>query len=149
IYLKVNKILHISLTAGFPIIKRKFQVSLEVRIMDTGDIPWCCIGDKTVQKTIYNYITKMMHYSHSTDWCLCNITGELESGALSLSPKILPIDPLMESEDLSCLTWLDQQPPCSVIYIAFVSFTVFYPNQLKELALGLDLHKQAFFVGCA
>lgn len=141
---------------GFPIIKGKFQLSPRMPTMDVADIPWSCIGDKTSQKIVYDYITKTIHYSYLADWCLCNTTSELETGALSLSPKILPIGPLTESgdelrsmgqlwkEDLSCLSWLDQQPPCSVIYIAFGSFTIFNPNQLKELALGLDLTNRPF-----
>jgi len=125
--------------------------------MDTSHIPWYCIGNSTEQKKIiYNYITKFMFCSHLTDWWLCNTSSELEPAALSLSPKILPIGPLMESgdefrslgqfweEDLSCLNWLHQQPPCSVVYIAFGSFTVFDPRQLKELALGLDLTNRPF-----
>lgn len=143
--------------SGFPIIKGEFQLSPAMPIMNSADIPWCCIGDTTVQKTIYDYIAKFMDYVHLTDWWLCNTTSELEHGALSLSPKILPVGPvLMESrnefrsvgqfweEDLSCLNWLDQQPPSSVIYIAFGSFTIFDSIQLKELALGLDLTNKPF-----
>ncbi|XP_027351428.1 UDP-glycosyltransferase 83A1-like [Abrus precatorius] len=143
-------------TFGFPIVKGKFQLSPRMPVMDTADIPWCCIGDSTEQKIIYNYIANMMQYSQLTDWWLCNSNSELELGALSLSPKILPIGPLKEiddefrslgqfwEEDLSCLTWLDQQSPCSVIYIAFGSFTVFDPDQFKELALGLELTNKSF-----
>ncbi|KAI4346662.1 hypothetical protein L6164_007540 [Bauhinia variegata] len=47
-------------------------------------------------------------------------------------------------EDMSCITWLDRQPPCSVIYVAFGSFTLFNPNQFKELALGLELTNRPF-----
>lgn len=47
-------------------------------------------------------------------------------------------------EDLSCLNWLDQQPTCSVIYVAFGSFTIFDLNQLTELALGLNLANRPF-----
>ena len=47
-------------------------------------------------------------------------------------------------EDLSCLSWLNQQPPCSVIYVAFGSYSVFYPHQFKELALALELTNRPF-----
>ncbi|KAL2329885.1 hypothetical protein Fmac_017466 [Flemingia macrophylla] len=116
---------------GFPITKGKFQLSPAMPIMEEASFPWYSMGDTTV---------------------------ELEPGALNLCPKILPVGPvLMESggdelksvgrlweEDLSCLNWLDQKPPCSVIYVAFGSFTVFDLNQLKELALGLDLTNRPF-----
>ncbi|XP_028769697.1 UDP-glycosyltransferase 83A1-like [Neltuma alba] len=94
----------------------------------------------------------------SDDWWLCNSIYELEPGAFSLYPKILPIGPLMKSheslstqslgqfweEDKSCLKWLDQQPPCSVIYVAFGSFTEFNTSQFQELALGLELTQRPF-----
>ncbi|RYR60471.1 hypothetical protein Ahy_A04g017537 isoform A [Arachis hypogaea] len=139
-----------------PIKKGKFQLSPEMPIMDTDNTPWCNnFGDLTSQKTIYYYISKMMQHSHLTDWWLSNTTSELEPAALSLCPKILPIGPLMEStefrslgqfweEDLSCLNWLNEQPPCSVIYVAFGSFTVFDPRQFEELALGLELTNMPF-----
>ncbi|XP_057756697.1 UDP-glycosyltransferase 83A1-like [Arachis stenosperma] len=141
---------------GLPIKKGKFQLSPEMPIMDTDNTPWCNnFGDLTSQKTIYYYISKMMQHSHLTDWWLSNTTSELEPAALSLCPKILPIGPLMEStefrslgqfweEDLSCLNWLNEQPPCSVIYVAFGSFTVFDRRQFEELALGLELTNMPF-----
>ncbi|KAL2329886.1 hypothetical protein Fmac_017467 [Flemingia macrophylla] len=143
---------------GIPIIEEKFQLSPTMPFLETTNIPWCTIGDTTVQKTIYDYLARYMNVTHLTNWWICSTTSELEYGALSLCPKILPIGPiLMESgddklrslgqfweEDLSCLNWLDQQPPCSIIYIAFGSTTFFYPNQLKELALGLGLTKKPF-----
>ncbi|KAL6003438.1 hypothetical protein ACLOJK_023665 [Asimina triloba] len=42
-------------------------------------------------------------------------------------------------EDSTCLTWLDQQPEDSVIYVAFGSLTIFNQYQFQELALGLVL----------
>ncbi|KAK7295446.1 hypothetical protein RJT34_18355 [Clitoria ternatea] len=140
---------------GLPVKNRKFQILPGMPIMDTADIPWC-IGDSTSMKIIFDYVVRLVQWSHLTDWRLCNTTSDLEPEALSLCPKILPIGPLMESddnlrslgqfweEDLSCLSWLDQQPPCSVIYIAFGSFTVFDPLQFKELALGLELTNKSF-----
>ncbi|KAL8234049.1 hypothetical protein R6Q59_020149 [Mikania micrantha] len=43
-----------------------------------------------------------------------------------------------------CLTWLDQQPVCSVIYVAFGSITLLDQAQFEELALGLELTKKSF-----
>ncbi|KAJ0099478.1 hypothetical protein Patl1_21778 [Pistacia atlantica] len=47
-------------------------------------------------------------------------------------------------EDSTCLKWLDEQPPQSVIYVAFGSFTVFDQIQFQELALGLELTNRPF-----
>ncbi|RDX61738.1 UDP-glycosyltransferase 83A1, partial [Mucuna pruriens] len=82
-------------------------------------------------------------------------THELEPETL-----FLPIGPLLRShdntsaatksmgqfwkEDLSCMSWLDQQPYRSVLYVAFGSFTHFDQNQFNELALGLDLTNRPF-----
>ncbi|KAF5791973.1 putative 7-deoxyloganetic acid glucosyltransferase [Helianthus annuus] len=69
---------------------------------------------------------------------------------------ILPIGPLLASnrlakqtgyfwkEDPTCLTWLDQQPAHSVIYVAFGSFTLMDRNQFHELAIGLELTNRPF-----
>ncbi|KAG5226991.1 UDP-glycosyltransferase 83A [Salix suchowensis] len=70
-------------------------------------------------------------------------------GAFSFTPNILPVGPLLASnrlgdqvgyfwaEDSTCLKWLEKQPPNSVVYIAFGSFTVFDQAQFQELALRL------------
>ncbi|CAJ1831210.1 unnamed protein product [Sphenostylis stenocarpa] len=47
-------------------------------------------------------------------------------------------------EDTSCLEWLDQQLPQSVVYVSFGSMAVIGPNQFKELALGIDLLDKPF-----
>ncbi|KAH1249033.1 UDP-glycosyltransferase 83A1 [Glycine max] len=70
---------------------------------------------------------------------------------------ILPIGPLLNTnnatarslgkfheEDLSCMSWLDQQPHCSVTYVAFGSISLFDQNQFNELALALDLANGPF-----
>ncbi|XP_057756983.1 UDP-glycosyltransferase 83A1-like [Arachis stenosperma] len=140
---------------GFPIKKGKFQLSPKMPNMNITDMPWSCFSDASSQKTIFHYLARSIQWSHLTDWWISNTTIELEPGALSLCPKILPIGPIKESpkfrslgqfwqEDHSCLSWLDQQPPCSVIYVAFGSFTIFDPNQFKELALGLELTNRPF-----
>ncbi|CAL5370724.1 unnamed protein product [Camellia sinensis] len=90
------------------------------------------------------------------NWLICNSASELEPAAFSLFRNILPIGPLLSTnrhgksagsfweEDSTCLEWLDQHPPDSVIYVAFGSFTVFYYKQFQELALGLELTNRPF-----
>ncbi|RYQ86024.1 hypothetical protein HN51_060132 [Arachis hypogaea] len=110
---------------------------------------------------VINIILESMKTLESTEWCLCNSTPDLEPGALSFVPKLLPIGPLLRTygydqgvserslgqfweEDFSCLNWLDQQPRGSVIYVAFGSTTLFDEKQFKELALGLELTNRPF-----
>lgn len=90
------------------------------------------------------------------DWILCNSSHELEPGALKLVPRCVPIGPLLASnrlgqsagnfwtEDSASLSWLDQQPPNSIIYVAFGSSTFLDETQFKELALGLEFTNRPF-----
>ncbi|KAM1460929.1 hypothetical protein ACFX15_044478 [Malus domestica] len=90
------------------------------------------------------------------DWLLCNSAYDLEPATFTFTPEILTIGPLLASrrlgnsagyfwpQDLTCLEWLDQQPPNSVIYVAFGSFTIFKPTQFKELALALEFSERPF-----
>ncbi|XP_058008160.1 UDP-glycosyltransferase 83A1-like [Hevea brasiliensis] len=84
------------------------------------------------------------------------IVHDFETGAFTLAPKILPIGALLAGsregdsvgcfwpEDLNCSKWLDQQPPKSVIHVAFGSFTIFDKTQFQELALELELSCRPF-----
>ncbi|CAK9135697.1 unnamed protein product [Ilex paraguariensis] len=47
-------------------------------------------------------------------------------------------------EDRSCLTWLDSQPPKSVIYVSFGSITIVTRDQLLEFWYGLVNSGQRF-----
>ncbi|XP_061369304.1 UDP-glycosyltransferase 83A1-like [Gastrolobium bilobum] len=145
---------------GFPVTKRKFQISPSMPAMDTGLIWWSNLHDSKTEKKIFDYLVHCTQTFNMTEWWLCNTTYELEPGALSFNPKLLPVGPLLRSydntcvtsrslgqfweKDLSCMSWLDQQPHCSVTYVAFGSFTLFDQNQFKELALGLDLTNRPF-----
>ncbi|KAL0318758.1 UNVERIFIED_CONTAM: UDP-glycosyltransferase 83A1 [Sesamum angustifolium] len=91
-------------------------------------------------------------------WLLCNTSYELESSVCDLNPKLLPVGPLLNTsnckstgnfssflcEDTSCLSWLNEKPFASVVYISFGSLAVFSQHQLDELALGLELSGQPF-----
>ncbi|BAT83301.1 hypothetical protein VIGAN_04043000 [Vigna angularis var. angularis] len=128
--------------------QQEIQLSPNMPVMDAEDLPWGGFAKK-----FFPHIVKEMKNLEFGEWWLCNSTSDLEPGAVSVSPKFLPIGPLMESdsnkssfweEDTTCLTWLDQQPPESVVYVSFGSIAILEPNQFKEVALGLDLLKRPF-----
>ncbi|KAH0673297.1 hypothetical protein KY284_024384 [Solanum tuberosum] len=49
-----------------------------------------------------------------------------------------------EKNGFPCLDWLDKQPPKSVLYVSYDMLTSFSDEQIKELAMGLELSKQKF-----
>nr|XP_016433449.1 PREDICTED: zeatin O-xylosyltransferase-like [Nicotiana tabacum] len=58
---------------------------------------------------------------------------------------ILPIKLLpYNKKNEYCLEWLNKQPPKSVLYVSFGTTTSFSDEQIKELAMGLELSKQNF-----
>ncbi|KAJ1398772.1 UDP-glucuronosyl/UDP-glucosyltransferase [Sesbania bispinosa] len=149
---------------GLPATKKAFQISPSMPTMDTRALFWLTVnGSISFKKTIFNYLMHCMRALNLADWWLCNTTYELERGALSFIPKFLPIGPILKSnldnntnainarsmgqfweEDLSSISWLNQQPHHSVLYVAFGSFTLFTQNQFIELALGLELTNRPF-----
>ncbi|XP_019078095.1 UDP-glycosyltransferase 83A1-like [Vitis vinifera] len=86
---------------------------------------------------------------------LLSIPNLINDGIIS-NEDIIPIGPLLASnrlgnsignfwpEDPTCLKWLDQQPPCSIIYVVFGSLTIFNKQQFQELAMGLELSNRPF-----
>ncbi|ESW11485.1 hypothetical protein PHAVU_008G034000 [Phaseolus vulgaris] len=127
--------------------KQEIQLSPTMPKMDTAHFPW-----RGFKKIFFDNLVQEMQTLELGEWWLCNTTYDLEPGAFSLSPKFLPIGPLVENsnrssfweEDTACLEWLDQQPAQSVVYVSFGSLAVMDPNQFKELALGLDLLDKPF-----
>ncbi|KAH1265393.1 UDP-glycosyltransferase 83A1 [Glycine max] len=134
--------------------EKRIRISPSMPEMDTEDFFWLNMGHPLTGKKVLKYLEHCTRNLHLTEWWLCNTTHELEPGTLSFVPKILPIGPLLRShtksmgqfweEDLSCMSWLDQQPHGSVLYVAFGSFTLFDQNQFNELALGLNLTNRPF-----
>ncbi|KAJ4780656.1 Glycosyltransferase [Rhynchospora pubera] len=92
------------------------------------------------------------------DGILINTFEELESKAVkalrsgmwsSKMPPVYCIGPLITQGDNSepkheCLTWLDSQPKGSVIFLCFGSMGAFLPEQIKQLAIGLENSRQRF-----
>ena len=124
--------------------------------INTANLPWACMGDSTAQRLVSKYLLRNSISITVADWLICNSTYDLEPEAFTLAQTLLPVGPLLASnrqantaghfwpEDSTCLEWLDQQPACSVIYVAFGSFTVFDKAQFRELALGLELCNRPF-----
>ncbi|KAL7190599.1 hypothetical protein ACSBR2_022807 [Camellia fascicularis] len=141
---------------GTPIKKQMIQLSPTMPAIHTSKLGWACIGDLATNKAAFETVSRNNESVKAANWLICNSALELEPAAFSLFPNILPIGPLLSTnrhgksagsfweEDSTCLEWLDQHPPDSVIYVAFGSFTVFDYKQFQELALGLELTNRPF-----
>ncbi|KAL5582178.1 hypothetical protein UlMin_014620 [Ulmus minor] len=143
---------------GIPTKKQMIKLINGMPALETSELPWLLGNNPTSQKFVFEYSGRFIQGCKLTDWWLCNTTYNLDSAALSLFPKLLPIGPLnmanqaiehrsqaqFWAEDSSCLNWLDQQAPSSVIYVAFGSITVHDQTQFDELALGLELTGKPF-----
>ncbi|XP_060213342.1 hydroquinone glucosyltransferase-like [Lycium barbarum] len=87
-----------------------------------------------------------------------NSFEDLEPGAINAlheeepgKPPVYAVGPLIHTDDQSskaegmeCLTWLDEQPCNSVLYISFGSGGTLSYEQLVELAMGLEMSEQRF-----
>ncbi|CAH1413199.1 unnamed protein product [Lactuca virosa] len=132
------------------------QLSETMPPIKPTDLSWACFEDLPTVEAVFQVVREAVEAARLTEWYICNSTTELEPAAFSLYPQLLPIGPLLASnrlgdqaghfwqEDSTCLEWLDQQKSCSVIYIAFGSFTIFNQTQFEELALGLELSNRPF-----
>ncbi|XP_063937024.1 UDP-glycosyltransferase 83A1-like [Daucus carota subsp. sativus] len=117
---------------------------------------WTSFNDAAIRKNCFQLLSNCNQSMKLADLIICNSAYELEAAAFSAIPNVLPVGPLSAtsmprnkagnfwSVDSSCLSWLDQQPVCSVIFVAFGSFTVFDQIQFQELALGLELTNKPF-----
>ncbi|KAJ9540652.1 hypothetical protein OSB04_027158 [Centaurea solstitialis] len=142
--------------SGVPLNNNTTQLSPTMPPIKPANLWWACIGDLATTKKCFQVIPEAAKAATMTEWILCNTSHHLESATFSHFPQVSSIGPLLASnrlakqaghfwpEDSTCLTWLDQQPACSVIYIAFGSFTMFDQAQFEELALGLELTNRPF-----
>ncbi|KAJ0454691.1 putative 7-deoxyloganetin glucosyltransferase [Helianthus annuus] len=120
------------------------------------NLVWASFRDSNSIEVHFQNHVKFVESATTAEWFICNSAVELEPAAFSMFPEWLPIGPLLASnrladqvghlwaEDSTCLAWLDQQPACSVLYIAFGSITTINQTQFEELALGLELTNQPF-----
>ncbi|KAM0058271.1 putative UDP-glucuronosyl/UDP-glucosyltransferase, UDP-glycosyltransferase family [Helianthus debilis subsp. tardiflorus] len=132
------------------------QLSETMPPIKPQNLAWACFEDSTITQVFFKFVVQTAEASRLIQTFICNSCPELEAAAFSMYPQLQPIGPLLArnrladqagqflQEDTSCLTWLDQQPPCSVIYVAFGSSTTFNQTQFEELALGLELSNRPF-----
>ncbi|OAY63418.1 UDP-glycosyltransferase 83A1, partial [Ananas comosus] len=141
---------------GFPKGPSTFQLSDGMPLMETARLLWNVNAGDEAQKLIFHYMNANSRATKKAEFILCNSFQELESPTFNYAPYVLPIGPLLTglrlgkpvghfwSEDTTCMSWLDEQPKNSVIYVAFGSLTIFDQNQFRELALGLETSGRPF-----
>ncbi|XP_022863043.1 UDP-glycosyltransferase 83A1-like, partial [Olea europaea var. sylvestris] len=124
--------------------------------INTAELSWNCIIGELTAKIVFKLGVQILKWVKSADRMICNSSNWLEYGTFASFPDFIPIGPLLAcnrlgksvgnfwKEDSGCLAWLDQQPPNSVIYVAFGSYTIFDQNQFEELAIGLELTNRPF-----
>ncbi|KAK9107300.1 hypothetical protein Syun_023311 [Stephania yunnanensis] len=152
--LNVNKLMadRIIDANGVPYTNKMIQLSPTMPLLNTDDLVWMCMGDPSVQQSIFDLTLKNNSVLELIDYYMCRSCYELEQPVFELFPSIQPIGPILSSsswgnfwaEDSTCLSWLDQQMDQSVVYVAFGSFTVFIKQHFEELALGLELSGRPF-----
>ncbi|KAJ0980186.1 hypothetical protein J5N97_008441 [Dioscorea zingiberensis] len=138
-------------------IEEKVQLSAGMPSILPREFAWnAMFCDRKAQEEIIKKLMDINKGLEFADMIICNSFHEIEAPTFNFLPKVLPIGPLLSGqrtgkavgnfwpEDSSCVSWLDEQKPNSVIYIAFGSFTVFDQLQFAELALGLELTGRPF-----
>ncbi|KAK4834011.1 hypothetical protein QYF36_014970 [Acer negundo] len=132
---------------GYPQHTEKSCILPNQPMLSTEDLPWL-IGSPSARKSRFKFWTRTLERSSTLKWLLVNSFPEeqhyiginikqqyscqLIESSLVQQPLVYPIGPLSKhaitknpsfykEEDMSCLEWLDDQNPNSVIYISFGS----------------------------
>ncbi|CAK7340721.1 unnamed protein product [Dovyalis caffra] len=140
-------------TEGTPKRKEKVLLSPYLPALSSDDYVWNFSTNKELQKAGFAFVRSGEPYMRTSKWVLCNWFRDLDPSADDLFPNTFSIGPLLAndqpggnflSEDFTCLSWLDRQPPGSVVYVSFGSTGKFNTHQFDELALGLRLMGRPF-----
>nr|TKS08290.1 hypothetical protein D5086_0000105350 [Populus alba] len=85
---------------GTPLNNQMIQLAPTMPAMDTANFAWACLGDFTTQKIIFDLTVKTNEAAKMADRIISNSAYDLEPGAFSFAPNILPIGPLQASNRL-------------------------------------------------
>ena len=113
------------------------------------------IQDRTTE--FYKFFLRGAKWMRLVEGIIVNTFMELDGSVIKAledeevkSGTIYAIGPIIQSgstkqvEGSDCLRWLDSQPRDSVLFVCFGSVGTLSYDQMKELALGLELSKQKF-----
>ncbi|KAG1368639.1 putative UDP-glycosyltransferase 83A1 [Cocos nucifera] len=141
---------------GMPERSETFQLSPGMPSVNTSQLPWNSAGDLQTEKVFFKLTISNTQAMKLAETIICNTFYDLESPSFTLFPNLVPVGPLLTSQqfgkavghfwqvDTTCMSWLDERPTKSVIYVAFGSLAVFNQHQFQELALGLELSGHPF-----
>ena len=133
-------------------------MSKDIPVLSTNILPWRWPSDLKFQESLFQFYLTLNQTAGVSKWLICNSFYELDPSVSELIPNMLPIGPLLIagnnhlghysgnfwSQDSTCISWLDQQPAGSAIYVAFGSMATSNQHQFNELALGLELVGRPF-----
>ncbi|KAG0624726.1 hypothetical protein M758_3G269500 [Ceratodon purpureus] len=123
-------------------------VSSEIRV---GDLPiWPSVKGK-LQAAVVNSVERRTEQYVLSDWVVVNTVYELECGTVDAmrkqTPNVCTVGPLSlvdHNDDETCIDWLNDQEPGSVIIVAFGTTTMRSIDQFKEVAIGLEASEHKF-----
>ncbi|KAG6522864.1 hypothetical protein ZIOFF_020019 [Zingiber officinale] len=135
---------------GAPIPEHEtFQLGPGMPFIDAAHLMWNILGDERSRETVFNYFLNNIRVLDVVDFIICNSFKELEEPTFSYALKILPIGPLPTGlrpsravgyfwpEDAACLSWLDEHPPGSVVYVAALPLLAILRRPVYEPELHL------------
>ncbi|KAG9453229.1 hypothetical protein H6P81_006133 [Aristolochia fimbriata] len=162
----INSAASVAIYFNFPLLKEKGYLPIKDHKSKTPvddcpplrikDIPGIRSDDPDAWFQIVDEALKKLNSSSAIFW---NTFDYLEETTLSkmkrdIQAPIFAIGPVHKyptcrstsllEEERSCLSWLDQQPPGSVIYVSFGSLACLSKEELVEAAMGLANSEQAF-----
>ncbi|KAK6920969.1 UDP-glucuronosyl/UDP-glucosyltransferase [Dillenia turbinata] len=130
---------------GISLKDKSICLSDNIPIWHSDEFMWSFPSNPTTQKICFEHASRISQTTKLCDWILCNTCYETDPSACDLVPNILTIGPLLASndhshssgsmrlEDSTCISWLDNQPAGSVVYVAFGSAVVLSHEQFEEL----------------